>query len=72
MTDQTIPPIPPEGYTIKIYFANGKELEFPDCTGISEPPAQEGEGKLNFISGGKRYVFQKGKIAGWAMTVLPK
>jgi len=73
MRDQDpVPTKPPEGYTIKIIFENGKVLEFTDCTGISEPNATEGEGKLYFVSGGMRYVFQKGKIAGWSMSIAPK
>ena len=67
-----IPTKPPEGYTIRIFFHSGKVLEFSDCTGISEPVASEGSGNLNFASGGMRYVFQKGKVAGWAMTILPR
>tara|TARA_R110002096_G_scaffold19468_1_gene64896 strand:+ start:940 stop:1152 length:213 start_codon:yes stop_codon:yes gene_type:complete len=70
MEDQ-IKATPPEGRTVKIFFDNGKQLDFTGCTDISEPPASEGEGKIIFTSGGAKYVFQKGKIAGWSISEAP-
>ncbi len=51
---------------VTIFFSNGTRLDFASCTDIVESVDTPERQTLTFTHGGRKFVFRKVAVAGWA------
>ncbi len=69
--DATTTPQTPVASQVVVYFTNGTSQQFDEVTDYKEIPTPDPNqtGIICFVSKGKRFVFRKQMLAGWAESL---